>query len=110
MNHLNSLILEGKVTTITRPPFNGLRRTIRFTVESQRTYEHENATYEEFNTFDVEACDNLADSCSANMEEGRIVRVVGRLRQDRTEEVSQVLVIAEHVEYKPVKGKATPCE
>jgi len=35
---------------------------------------------------------------------------VGRLRQDRTEEVSQVLIIAEHVEYKPVKEKDTPCE
>jgi len=115
MNHLNSIILEGKVTTIIRPPFNGLRRTIRFTVESQRTYEHENATYEEFNTFDIEACDNLADSCSANVEEGRIVRVIGRLRGESylnilDEPESRVVIIAEHVEYKPVKGKDTPCE
>ena len=109
MNHLNSIILEGKVTTITRPPFNGLRRTVRFTVESRRTYEYENATYEEFNSFDVEAYDNLADACSANMEEGRIVRIVGRLRQYCPGSESRVVIVAEHVEYKPVEEKATPC-
>ncbi len=115
MNHLNSIILEGKVTAITRPPFDDIRRIVRFTVESHRTYEYEGATYEELGSFDVDAFNNLADSCLANMKEGRIVRVVGRLMRERYPNVldemeSRVVIIAEHVEYKPVKEKATPCE
>jgi len=104
MNHLNSIILEGKVTTITRPPFDGLRKVVRFTIESHREWSNGSDVITEFHNFDVEAEDALAESCSRNMEEGRIVRIVGRLRGE-----SCVVVIAEHVEYKPIKAKAAPC-
>jgi single-strand DNA-binding protein len=58
--------------------------------------------------FDVEAWAKLGLACSQNLKKGRGVRVVGRLKQDRWQDPegkarSRVMIVAEHVEFKPQK-------
>ena len=56
----------------------------------------------------MEAWSKLGLACSQNLKKGRGVRVVGRLKQDRWTDAagklrSRVMIVAEHVEFKPVK-------
>ncbi|MBO7613885.1 MAG: single-stranded DNA-binding protein, partial [Treponema sp.] len=57
---------------------------------------------------DVEAYGKVAEYCESKAKKGRGVRVVGRLKQDVWKDsegktVSKVFVVAEHIEYKPLK-------
>ena len=50
----------------------------------------------------------MAEYCVEKATKGRGVRVVGRLKQDTWKDsngknVSRIFVVAEHIEYKPVK-------
>jgi single-strand DNA-binding protein len=55
--------------------------------------------------------DRLAEVCGEYLKKGRGLRVVGRLKQDHWTDPegkprSRVLIVAEHVEFKPqLKGK-----
>ena len=56
--------------------------------------------------FDVTTWSRLAEVCGESLSEGRGVRVVGRLKQDRWTSPegqgrSKVSIVAEHVEFKP---------
>ena len=67
-----------------------------------------NEDVNEASFFDVEAYGNMAEYCGEKAKKGRGVRVVGRLKQDTWKDpdgkfASRVYVVAEHIEYKPIK-------
>ena len=109
MNMMNSLIIEGEVVkkpTIQSMPNGATVCTIPIAV----TREYKNADGKlatEVSYFDVDASGNLANVCERMCLDGRGLRVVGRLKQVRWEAEgkshSKVNIMAEHVEFKPVK-------
>lgn len=114
MNSLNSILLEGNLT---RDPDSKTLATgtqvCNFSVASDRFYRQGagEGTEKEVSYFDVEAWARLGIACSQNLKKGRGVRVVGRLKQDRWVDTegktkSRVLIVAEHVEFKPIKQPA----
>ena len=107
MNNLNSILIEG---TLVRDPV--LRNTTKgtavcgFSVATNRFYRQENAMEKEVSYFDVETWAKLAETCGNLGRKGRGVRVVGRLKQERWngkdgKTRSKVIVVAEHVEFRP---------
>ncbi len=112
MNSLNSILLEGNLT---RDPESKTLTTgstvCSFSVASDRYYRQNESTEKEVSYFDVEAWAKLGLACSENLRKGRGVRVVGRLKQDRWTDPegktkSRVLIVAEHVEFKPLRQAA----
>jgi single-strand DNA-binding protein len=112
VNSLNSILLEGNLT---RDPESKTLATgsqvCNFTVASDRFYRQNENTEKEVSFFDVEAWARLGIACTENLKKGRGVRVVGRLKQDRWTDPegktkSRVLIVAEHVEFKPVRQPA----
>ena len=109
VNSLNSILLEGNL--VRDPESKSLAtgsQVCDFTVASDRFYKQNDNTEKEVSYFDVEAWARLGIACSQNLKKGRGVRVVGRLKQDRWTDVegkakSRVMIVAEHVEFKPIK-------
>jgi single-strand DNA-binding protein len=115
VNSLNSILLEGNLT---RDPESKTLSTgtqvCNFSIASDRFYRQNESTEKEVSYFDVEAWAKLGLACSQNLKKGRGVRVVGRLKQDRWTDSegkakSRVMIVAEHVEFKPQK-QAAPAE
>lgn len=112
MNSLNSILLEGNLTK--DPEIKTLStgsQVCNFSVASDRFYRQNENTEKEVSYFDVEAWAKLGLACSQNLKKGRGVRVVGRLKQDRWTDPegkprSRVMIVAEHVEFKPVRQPA----
>ncbi|THB63907.1 MAG: single-stranded DNA-binding protein [Spirochaetaceae bacterium] len=111
MNSLNSILLEGNLT---RDPV--LKETPKgtpvceFSLASNRFYRQDEELQKEVSFFDVEAWAKVAQRCGEELQKGRGVRVIGRLKQCRWlnadgENRSRVLVVAEHVEFKPQFSK-----
>jgi single-strand DNA-binding protein len=108
MNSLNSIIVEGNVV---RTP--EIRETPKGTpvctvgVAVNRWYKSKDGVLqEEVSFFDIDTWGNLAKVCSETCEKGRGIRVVGRLKQSRWQDIegknrSKVSIVAEHVEFKP---------
>jgi single-strand DNA-binding protein len=112
VNSLNSILLEGNLV---RDPESKTLATgsqvCNFTVASDRFYRQNDNTEKEVYYFDVEAWSRLGLACSQNLKKGRGVRVVGRLKQDRWTDgegktKSRVMIVAEHVEFKPIRQPA----
>jgi single-strand DNA-binding protein len=109
VNSLNSILLEGNL--VKDPESKTLAtgtQVCNFTVASDRFYRQNESTEKEVSYFDVETWSRLALACSQNLKKGRGVRVVGRLKQDRWMDPegktkSRVMIVAEHVEFKPIK-------
>jgi single-strand DNA-binding protein len=109
VNSLNSILLEGNL--VKDPESKTLStgsQVCNFTVASDRFYHQNDGTEKEVSFFDVEAWAKLGLACSQNLKKGRGVRVVGRLKQDRWTDgegktKSRVMIVAEHVEFKPVR-------
>jgi single-strand DNA-binding protein len=106
MNDLNSVLVEGNLT---RDPV--LAATPRgtpvcnFSVASNRYYRVDNEKQQEVSFFDVETWSNLAQRCGDELEKGRGVRIVGRLKQDRWSDKegnprSRTKIVADHVEFR----------
>ena len=114
MNQLNSLILEGNLVrdAVLSEPAPGFKKC-NFTMGVNRFYKNrKNEDVNEASFFDVEAYGNMADYCSEKAKKGRGVRVVGRLKQDTWKDnsgktASRIYVVAEHIEYKPMKKTET---
>lgn len=113
MNQLNSLILEGylaKDPVMYEPTANF--KVCKFTLGVNRFYKNKNDEgVNEVSYFEVEAYDKSAEICCKIAKKGRGVRVVGRLKQDVWKDkdgknASKIIVIAEHIEYKPVYAKS----
>lgn len=110
MNNLNSIILEGNIVrdAVLSEPAPGFTKC-SFSMGVNRYYKSlKNEDKNEVSFFDVEAYGKLAEYCEKKATKGRGVRVVGRLKQDVWKDssgknVSKVFVVAEHIEYKPVK-------
>jgi len=111
MNNLNSILIEGNLVKepVTRTTNKGTA-TCTFTIASNRFYKQESGFEKEVSYFDVETWAKLAESCQAKGSKGRGVRVVGRLKQDRWngsdgKSRSKVIIVAEHVEFRPESKK-----
>ena len=112
MNSLNSILIEGNL--VRDPEQKNLpsgSAVCDFTVATDRFYKQNDALEKEISYFDVEAWSKLGATCSQTLKKGRGVRVVGRLKQDRWTDPegrqrSKVKIVAEHVEFKPMKAPA----
>jgi single-strand DNA-binding protein len=108
MNALNSIILEGNVVRDpelhTTPKGTAI---CQFSVAVNRWFKTQGDQVEkEVSFFDVTAWGKLGEQVQEKGNKGRGVRVVGRLKQERWidtngKQCSKVLVIAEHVEFRP---------
>jgi single-strand DNA-binding protein len=104
------LILEGNLVrdSVLSEPVPGFKKCA-FSVGVNRFYKNKkNEDVNEVSFFDVEAYGKMAEYCEEKAKKGRGVRVVGRLKQDTWKDsngksVSKVYVVAEHIEYRPVK-------
>lgn len=112
MNMLNSIILEGDITKVgtLECQFTDVpQMTVVIAVE--RTFRGSKGdTVSEVSEFEVIAYGNTAEFLSKKGVIGQGIRVVGRLKQTKWtdsegKELSKVIVIAEHIEYKPLKKK-----
>lgn len=108
MNNLNSVLLEGNLVRDPELNYTGKGTPVcNFSVATNRFYKQEDELVKETSFFDVTVWSRQAEVCKEYLEKGRGVRVVGRLKQDRWQDAegknrSRVLVVAEHVEFKPV--------
>lgn len=117
MNQLNSLILEGNATRLPdiRETPHGFK-VCRIPLAVNRYYRNsEGKSVQEVSFFDVETFGKLAEFSEKNVEVGRGMRVVGRLRQSRWKTLegknaSRVSIVAEHVEFRPRVKKNTEAE
>lgn len=108
MNNLNSLIIEGNIKEIKVSDLpNGLKVT-EFSVAVLRYQKKEDGSFsEEVSCFSVLLFGRMAELAETNGKIGRGIRIVGRLKQERFidsdgKAQSKIIVIAEHVEYKPI--------
>lgn len=112
MNQLNSIILEGNLVKDADllEPVNGFK-VCKFSIGVNRFYKNKkDVGVNEVSYFEVETYGKSADYCVKKATKGRGVRVVGRLKQevwkDEAEKThSRIIVIAEHIEFKPVFAK-----
>jgi single-strand DNA-binding protein len=107
MNNLNSILLEGTLTKdpVLRSTTNGTA-ICNLSIATNRFYKQANNTEKEVSFFDVETWSKLAENCNNLGSKGRGCRVVGRLKQERWNDSdgkprSKVIIVAEHVEFKP---------
>lgn len=103
MNQLNSVIFEGIVSD--RSCWQSDDRTeYRCVVSSIRTRKVDGKREEQRTDVEVYASDKVAQACDTHLTDGRGIRVVGRLGMHGN---GQVVVFAEHVEFKPVYKEIT---
>ena len=107
MNNLNSILVEGNLVKDPELSYTSKGTAVcRFTVACNRAYKQDDQLQKEVSFFDVSTWTRLAEVCGEYLKKGRGVRVVGRLKQDRWTDTdgkphSRVLIVAEHVEFKP---------
>ena len=107
MNNLNSILIEG--TLVRDSKFHTTPKgtpVCKLSLASNRYFKQESGFEKEVSFFDVEAWSRLAESCQGKGRKGRGVRVVGRLKQERWNGTdgkphSRVVIVAEHVEFRP---------
>ena len=111
MNDLNSVLVEGNLTRdpvlATTPKGTPV---CNFSLATNRYYRIENERQEEVSFFEVETWSKLAQRCGDELEKGRGVRVVGRLKQDRWNDKegnprARVKIVADHVEFRAPRRK-----
>jgi single-strand DNA-binding protein len=107
MNNLNSILIEGvlKADPLYRVTPRGTP-VCTFSIMSERFNRVDNNLQKEISFFNIEAWSKLAEMCDEKGHEGRGVRVVGRLREERWTDLdgkqrSKVVIVAEHVEFRP---------
>jgi len=109
MNNLNSVLLEGNLVRDPEKVLVGENGSImaRFSIAVNRYFKNAKAeTVEEVMFIAIQVWGGLAEGCLNYLQKGRGVRVVGRLRQERWADKEggnkeRILVVAEHVEFKP---------
>jgi single-strand DNA-binding protein len=116
MNNLNSILIEGNLVRDPEYRTTGKGTPLcRFSLASNRYFKQDAETEKEVSYFDTEAWGKLADSCQRLGHKGRGVRVVGRLKQERWQDrdgnaKSKVVIVAEHVEFRPETKKDAPSD
>ncbi|MDA3950403.1 MAG: single-stranded DNA-binding protein [Spirochaeta sp.] len=112
MNDLNSILMEGNLTrdpVLSTTPSGTL--VCNFSMGSHHLYRKDEEQRKETSFFDVEVWSRLGENCAEYLRKGRGVRVVGRLKQDRWrngegQPRSKIKIVAEHVEFRPMKKQA----
>ena len=97
MNSLNSVLIEGVLVTDPCPCDDYI---CHFIIVSDRFYKEVETIEKESSYFSIKAIGRLGEKCLSDLKKGRGVRVVGRLKQDGN--AGQVIIVAEHVEFKPI--------
>ncbi len=111
MNNLNSVLIEGNLVRDPELSYTPKGTAVcKFSVACNRAYKKDDELQKEVSYFDVDTWTRLAEVCAEYLKKGRGVRVVGRLKQDRWADTdgkphSRVLIVAEHVEFKPKPKK-----
>ena len=111
MNNLNSVLIEGNL--VRDPEYRTSPKgtaVCKITVASNRYYRQDGGMEKEASYFGVETWGETAESVNSLGRKGRGVRVVGRLKQERWQNkegkaVSRVIIVAEHVEFRPEQRK-----
>ena len=107
MNHLNSIIVEGNlVRDVDFRVTKSGKPVSSFSVAVSRSYKSDGEYRRETSFFEVEAWGRNAEVSRSMGTKGRLVRVVGRLRQDRWQDTeggnhSKALIVAEHLDFAP---------
>ncbi len=111
MNNLNSVLVEGNLVRDPELSYTPKGTAVcKFSVACNRAFKQDDQLQKEVSYFDVSTWTRLAEVCGEYLKKGRGVRVVGRLKQDRWADTdgkahSRVLIVAEHVEFKPQPRK-----
>ena len=111
MNHLNTLLIEGNFVRdpeLKTTPKN--TAICKFSIASTRYFKAGEGYEKEVSYFDIEAWAKLAEAVNTKGKKGRGCRLVGRLKQERWNDAdgkprSKFVIVAEHVEFKPVFKK-----
>ena len=109
MNHLNSVLLEGKITSAPRKInlSNSDYSLVKLEITSERSYrgkDGKNAI--ETTAIPIQCWSQLGDKVLDKLKAGMTVRVVGRLRQakwvsSRTgSSHTSIEIVAEHIEFR----------
>jgi single-strand DNA-binding protein len=104
MNQLNSTLLEGNLTKPSEMKYSTTGTPIcSLSVANNRSFKKGDEWKKEVSFFDVTIFGKLAENC-AKLEKGQMVRVVGRLKQDKWQQEdgttkTRVVIIGEHVEW-----------
>ena len=107
MNNLNSILIEGNLVKDPELSYTAKGTAVcTFSVACNRAFKQDDQLQKEVSFFDVSTWTRLAEVCAEYLKKGRGVRVVGRLKQDKWTDAdgkphSRVLIVAEHVEFKP---------
>ena len=107
MNHLNSVLIEGTLTTnprviATDKKNEGWGISVMFKIANLRwRKDGRDMAREEVMVIPCEATGKLAEVVKDKMKEGMMVRVVGRLTCNE----GKFKIIVQHVEYRRKKGK-----
>jgi single-strand DNA-binding protein len=112
MNMLNSIILEGNITKVGNVvEFADSKQQLEVTISVERSYKNRSGKMvDETSEFDVVTYGGpMLDMLSRKGKEGQGIRVVGRLKQIKWvangKDCSRVVIVAEHIEYKPKKSQ-----
>jgi single-strand DNA-binding protein len=111
MNNLNSILIEGNL--VRDPEYRETAKgtaLCKFAIASNRFFRQDSGLEKEVGYFDVETWGKLAESVNNLGRKGRGVRVVGRLKQERWSDKegkpqARIVIVAEHVEFRPDFGK-----
>ena len=111
MEYINNLIIDGNLTK--DPEFKEISDGVEvcnFSIACNRRYKVKDEWKEEVSYFEITAWKNGDEDYRKNLQKGRGVRVIGRLKQDRWEDPdggnrSKVKIIAEHVYIKHIPQK-----
>lgn len=109
MNMINQVLLEGKIDSFEfkKDPAHDDFLDLRIVYEV--TEKNKDGTFTTLNSyFNVYAFGILADYCKKRLKLKRGVRIVGKLKQERCQDsdsktYSRVFIVAEHIEFKPMK-------
>jgi single-strand DNA-binding protein len=107
MNNLNSILIEGNL--VRDPEFRTTPKgtaLCTFSLASKRYFKQDDNLEKEVSYFNVETWTKLAENVQRLGRKGRGIRVVGRLKQERWQDgdgkpQSKVVIVAEHVEFRP---------
>ena len=102
MNELNSVIIEGTIKEVSFPDLPNGKTVAKCTLINKRLIRNSNGeTVDDSEIFDFEAWGALADFLKTHGNINRGVRVVGRLKRNHWENNTKVVIVAEHIDFKP---------
>ncbi len=99
MNDLNSVLIEGAVCT--EPIYDATKQYATFVIGCERFEKLDNEIHKKIISVRIVCYNRLADTVGEQVHVDRKVRLVGRLHLQNTD----LVIMAEHLEFKPVLEK-----